>query len=323
MTGQGQPGEEESSDGGEVDDNGSRSWSSESRSGESGSRSGESGSRSGESGSWSGEDSGEDISTEHRYHGNAPNKHDSREHKGPGLPFNRNTDVSDQNNDMKKNFDQMLSDLHKIFVKDNATVIIPDNNPSLVGNKDAIAGSNNDTKKANMISVLEGLFTNIIRNTIIVNNNVPVVQNPGTSNPNVPQRLHDPVDTTTDSNTDLTSLKDTTDNPKNKPDISLPDAGKDSKNFGVPDEVTTFNKSKVPNIDGELNKNKTLDDKSPSSTEKPNKNETKIDDEKTLHETDKGDEKTSDDSKKSGNVTGMPVDGLKDNEGSGSDKVRR
>ncbi|XP_026734743.1 dentin sialophosphoprotein-like [Trichoplusia ni] len=318
ITGQGQPGEEENFDGGEVDDKDSRSWSSESR--ESGSRSGESGSRSGESGSWSGEDSGEDIPSEHGYHGNPPNKHNSREQKGPGLPLNRNTEVKDQNNDIKKNFDQILSDLHKIFVRNNASVIIPDNNPNLVGNKDAIAGGNNDTKKANMISVLEGLFTNIIRNTIIVNNNVPVVQNPGTSNPNVPQRLHDPVDTTTNSNTDLTSLKDTTDNPKSKPDISTPDAGKDSKNFGVPDEVTTFNKSKLPNIDGELNKNKTLDDKSPSSTEKPNKNETNIDDEKKLNSTDKGDEKASDDSKKSGNVTGMPVDGLKDNEGSGSDK---
>nr|XP_049707084.1 titin-like isoform X2 [Helicoverpa armigera] len=89
--------------------------------------------------------------------------------------------------DIVKKFDQILTDLHNIFVKGNASLAIPQKVEDKTIDVNSVINSifgepknkteilrpgieDKDPKNPNMVNVLEGLFTNIIKNNIVINN---------------------------------------------------------------------------------------------------------------------------------------------------------
>ncbi|KAJ8707789.1 hypothetical protein PYW07_011466 [Mythimna separata] len=185
-------------------ENSSNSVENDSHSGENGSDSGESGSNSGENGSDSGENgsnsgqngnnSAENASNPGQNSGETGNNNQKPVENGK----DKNTGNNATANDIINKFSQILTDLHDIFVKGNATIVVPKpdkdtaNNVDLPGMLDHIFSDvtseneilrpgvevNGDPNNPNMVNVLEGLFTKIIKNNIVINNNVPVSEQP-------------------------------------------------------------------------------------------------------------------------------------------------
>lgn len=158
--------------------------------------------------------------------------------------------------DIIKKFHQILTDLHDIFVKSNATIILPmpekdsASNIDVPGMLDHIFSdvtSENDILRPgvevsmgpnnpNMVNVLEGLFTKIIKNKIVINNNVPVSYQPGEIS-----KEKDEAESSKHNKTITSEQEKTITTGKNGTTISVKDKTVTSED----DEKATSEKSKI------------------------------------------------------------------------------
>ncbi|KAJ8706380.1 hypothetical protein PYW08_011006 [Mythimna loreyi] len=245
-----------------------------SNSGESGSNSRENGSNSGENGRNSGEKSRENGSNSGEK-GNKSGEHGSNSEKNSSETGDTDQKVvgnGGDKNDIIKKFGQILADLHDIFVKGNATIVLPKpekdtaNNVDVPGMleqilSDVTSGNevlrpgieiDGDPNNPNMVNVLEGLFTKIIKNNIIINNNVPVSDQSGDINAE-----KDKIESTTTVKPKINEDRPSVTNPgkdekenltTSPPEENIHSNGKDeSSNVNTPDEILP-NKNEKENL---------------------------------------------------------------------------